>query len=137
MAKIYCLYHFLQNWWKNSSTGGAKTKERDILDFSPTGIWFTALRHEMNREAVRFEQSEKSHNLCSLLSVGFAQVALARHSKGKLFLCTRLLATFSVLFSLYSVICYLYSVICSLFYIITASTAIGMQPFMVHIISLL
>ena len=30
-------------------------------------------------------------------SVGFAQVALARHSKSKLFLYTRLLATFSVL----------------------------------------
>ena len=40
--------------------------------------------------------------LCYLYSVGFAQVALARHSKSKLFLCTRLLATFSVL-------CYLYS----------------------------
>ncbi len=36
-------------------------------------------------------------------SVGFAQVALARHSKSKLFLCTRLLATFSVLCTLFSV----------------------------------
>ena len=35
--------------------------------------------------------------LFALCSVGFAQVALARHSKSKLFLCTRLLATFSVL----------------------------------------
>ena len=34
-------------------------------------------------------------------SVGFAQVALARHSKSKLFLYTRLLATFSV-FCFYS-----------------------------------
>ena len=40
--------------------------------------------------------------LFSQLSVGFAQVALARHSKSKLFLCTRLLATFSVLCTLLS-----------------------------------
>ena len=40
--------------------------------------------------------------ICTLFSVGFAQVALARHSKSKLFLCTRLLATFSVLCTLLS-----------------------------------
>ena len=39
-----------------------------------------------------------ANNECeaSLYSVGFAQVALARHSKSKLFLCTCLLATFSI-----------------------------------------
>ena len=39
--------------------------------------------------------SKLSALLFALFSVGFAQVALARHSKSKLFLCTRLLATFS------------------------------------------
>ena len=49
-----------------------------------------------------FLVSKLSSLLCYLLSVGFAQVALARHSKSKLFLCTRLLATFSVICTLFS-----------------------------------
>ena len=36
---------------------------------------------------------------CTMYSVGFGHVFLARHSKSKLFLCTCLVATFSVLLS--------------------------------------